>query len=228
MTKARRRSAPREVRYYPMFVNLTDRPVVLVGGGEVASRKAEALLAAGADLTVISPELCPSMQSMPQAGEFHYIPRPYQKGDLEGAWLAVAATDDVGCQEMVFQEAQERRIFCNVVDRPQLCSFIVPSQVRRGPLTIAISTSGCSPALARSIRKELSQRFSQAYGPYVELLGRVRERIIETEPDPQRRKELCLSLADPQVLDWIEREEWGKVADWLQRFGINDMPLPVE
>ncbi len=214
--------------YYPIFVDLTHRPVVLVGGGGVAHRKALALLEAGARLTVISPQLCPELEELARQGRFRHIPRPYRPGDLQGAWLAVAATDDPRCQEMVFQEAQERRIFCNVVDRPQLCSFIVPSQVRRGPLTMAISTGGRSPALAKSLRRELEHRFPQGYGAYVEFLGRVRDRILELEGDPERRRRLCLSLADPSIWEWMEAGEWDRIGEWLERLGVTGVDVPAE
>jgi len=202
--------------YYPMFVDLSGKRAVLVGGGTVASRKAGTLLDAGAELTVISPKLCPSLTKEVERGTIHHISRCYREGDLEGAWLVVAATDDPEVQRQVYEESQWRRIFCFVVAQPSLCTFIVPSMVRRGPLTIAISTGGGSPALAKMLRREMEVEYPEYYGKYVELLGYIRDRIVHSESDPDRRKEKCMALTDPKVREWLKREKWDKILKWMK------------
>ena len=202
--------------FYPLFADLKGKKVVLVGGGRVAARKAEALLAAGADLTVISPQLSPGLEELASEGRLLHVPRAYRHGDLEEAWLAVAATDDAQVQKEVYQEACQRRIFCNVVDQPDLCSFIVPSQVRRGELVIAISTGGRSPALAKAVRKELEERYPPYYARYIGLLGKMRDHLMQNVSDPAARREKCLALADPRVLEWLKSEKWDNIRRWMQ------------
>jgi precorrin-2 dehydrogenase/sirohydrochlorin ferrochelatase len=131
----------------------------VIGGGEVAERKVATLLQADGQVTVISPTLTLQLQSWVEERRITAHLRTYQKGDMHGFSLVFAATDDEELHRQTAAEAQEARIFLNVVDRPALCSFIVPALVSRGDLTLAISTSGASPAMAKKIRQELTQQF---------------------------------------------------------------------
>ena len=138
----------------PISLRLRDEPVVLVGGGVVAGRKARALIAAGARLTVIAPERDPGFPS-PESGDIEWLSRCYEPGDLASAVLVIAATPDRQVNEAVYREARERGIPVNVVDSPDLCSFQFPAIVDRSPLTVAISSAGSSPVLARSVRSRV-------------------------------------------------------------------------
>ncbi len=200
--------------YYPLFVNLKGRRVVVVGGGNVAERKVKGLLGTGALITVISPEVTDGLGKLASSGEVIHIDSAFNPEELEGAWLVIAATDDPEVQRLVYKEATRRNIFCNTVDQPELCSFIVPSIVRRGDLSIAISTGGKSPALARRLRQELETVYGKTYSVYVSLLGALRGLIVGNIPDASERKRLCQALAAPEVADWIEKGLWKKVADW--------------
>jgi precorrin-2 dehydrogenase/sirohydrochlorin ferrochelatase len=153
----------------------------------VAARKVEALLAADAQVTVISPQLCDRLQRLAAAHRIGVLDRPYRRGDLRGALLVIAATDQPEINERVWQEAQALGLLVNVVDDPDHCNFIAPSVVRRGPLSLAISTSGRCPALSRQLRWQLEGEFGPAYGDYVELLGGLRERIVDALSFPERR-----------------------------------------
>ena len=139
--------------YYPAYLNITGRRAVVIGGGEVAERKTVQLLASGAEVTLVSPNATPELERLGSVGRVRWIRRVYAPGDLAGAWLAIAATDDPAVQRSVHAEAERERTLLNVVDVAELCGFIAPSVVQRGPVTIAVSTGGASPALARKIRE---------------------------------------------------------------------------
>lgn len=163
--------------YYPVFLEMKDRPCVVVGGGAVAERKVEGLLAGGARLTVISPELTPALAALKEEGRLHHIAREYREGDLEGFDVAVVATDDGAVNADVAREGRRRRVWVNAVDDPANCDFILPSVIRRGDVVIAASTGGASPALARRLREELEAFLSEDYAPLAELLQEVRQEL---------------------------------------------------
>jgi uroporphyrin-III C-methyltransferase / precorrin-2 dehydrogenase / sirohydrochlorin ferrochelatase len=147
----------------PILLDLCGRPVVVVGGGQVAERKVEGLLECGACVTLISPEVTPAIEQWAEAGAIRLERRRFLPGDLGHARLAYAATSDPEVNQAVRAEADDKSIWLNVVDQPALCDFFVPALVRRGDLTVAVSTNGASPALARRIREELERRFGPEY-----------------------------------------------------------------
>ena len=174
---------------YPMFMDLTDRRCVVVGGGAVANRKARKLLQARARVTVISPKISPELASV--AVEKHE--RRYERGDLSGAYLAFAATDSREVNAAVSHEANELGIPVNVADNPAEGDFALPSTLRRGGLQVAVSTGGASPTLARRIRAELEKTFGPQWAGIVEEYGRTRG--SGAEPDEKLEGEVvrCLS-----------------------------------
>jgi precorrin-2 dehydrogenase / sirohydrochlorin ferrochelatase len=174
---------------YPIFLDLSGRRCVVVGGGEVANRKARKLLQARAEVVVISPQVRPELESV--ASEVRY--RPYEKGDLEGAYLAFAATDSREINAAVTREAEERRIPANVADRPSEGDFAVPSVLRRGRLQVAVSTGGASPTLARGIKDELEGLFGPEWSGVVEQLHDAR--LQDASPNEELEGEVnrCLS-----------------------------------
>ena len=176
------------MRTYPLFlVHLEQARCVVVGGGRVAARKVRALRKAGARVTIIAPQLSDPLRELTAAADVEVLERAYRHGDLEGAFLVIAATDDPAINERVWEEAQGRGLLVNVVDDPDHCNFIAPSVVRRGPLTLAISTSGQCPALSRRIRKQLESEFGPVYGDYVALLGELRHDAVDALPLAERR-----------------------------------------
>ncbi len=168
------------MRTYPIFAVIENLPCLVVGGGPVAERKVQDLLEAGAQVTVVSQGLTPGLTALAAQGRIHYRKDAFKPEHLEGAVLVIGATDDPEVNARVSQEAKARGIWVNIVDAPALCTFIVPAQVRRGSLTIAVSTGGASPALARRLRQYLEGLFGPEYGPYLDLLSAVREKILET------------------------------------------------
>jgi len=189
------------LRSYPVnLVGLADRRCVVVGGGEVAQRKVESLLEAGADrVAVISPRLTHKLKALLQAKRIEHHPRGYRQGDLEGAFVVIAATDDPDVNREVWQEAQERHLLVNVVDDPQHCNFFVPSVVRRGDLTISICTGGQDPALSARLRQELEPRFGREYAAFLEMAGALRDRVGR-ELSGRARFRFWNALADSEVL----------------------------
>jgi siroheme synthase-like protein len=169
----------RPMGYYPVFLEMKGRPCVVVGGGTVAERKVEGLLAADARVTVISPELTPALATLKEEGRLHHIARPYREGDLEGYEVAVVATDDGAVNAEVARKGRSAsgRIWVNAVDDPPNCDFILPSVIRRGDIVIAVSTGGASPALARRLREELEAFLNEGYAPLAELLQEVRQEL---------------------------------------------------
>ncbi len=176
--------------YYPVFLNLKGKRAVVIGGGKVAERKILTLLKARADITVISPQLTKRLKKL--KGKIKHIPRQYRKGDLKGSFLVIAATDSQAINKKVSEDAP---CLVNVVDAPSLCNFIVPAVVRRGPLTIAISTSGVSPALSRSIRKELERLYGPELADYLRSLEKIRVQAIKEIPDRKKRTKFLKNLA---------------------------------
>ncbi len=163
--------------YYPVFLNLAGKKCVVVGGGQVALRKVRALLECGADVAVISPELCPELIEMAEKGEINALRRQYQPGDLGQALMAIAATDNSDINRQVATEARGNAVLVNVADDPDNCDFIAPSYLRRGDVTIAVSTAGSSPALARKIRARLEADFGDEYAALARLVSEVRTAV---------------------------------------------------
>jgi siroheme synthase-like protein len=163
--------------YYPVFLEMKDRPCVVVGGGAVAERKVEGLLAAGARVTVVSPELTAALAALKEEGRLQHVARPYREGDLEGYEVAVVATDDGSVNADVAREGRQRSVWVNAVDDPPNCDFILPSVVRRGDVVIAVSTGGASPALARRLREELEAFLEEESASLAGLLQDVRQEL---------------------------------------------------
>lgn len=170
--------------YYPIFVEMTNRPCVVVGGGVVAEKKAEALLNAGATVTVISPSLTGLLHSQAEAGKIRYVGREYRPGDLNGFEMVFVATDDKKVNSVVAQEARERGVWINAADDPSHCDFILPSVLQRGDLVVAVATGGSSPALSRAIREELESYFTKDYAELTEVAAEVRRELRQRSVSP--------------------------------------------
>jgi precorrin-2 dehydrogenase/sirohydrochlorin ferrochelatase len=185
---------------YPITLNVAGRTCVVVGGGAVAARKVDALLAAGADVVVVSPELSHPLAGRYTAGEIKHRPRGFEPADLDAALLAIAATDAPEVNAAVSEAAQARGILVNVVDEPELCSFFVPAVVRRGDVMITVSTGGSSPALARRIREKLQEQYGDEYAAFADLLGELRPRVLADVPTEADRRRLWREMLDSDAL----------------------------
>ncbi len=163
--------------YYPVFLNINGKRCVVIGGGPVAWRKVQLLLESGAGVEVVSPELCSELAELAEKGQISVSYRHYQLGDLKDAFIAIAATDDSGVNLKIAKEARNNAVLVNVVDDAENSSFILSSYLRRGDVTIAISTGGRSPALARKIRTRLEKDFGDEYASLALLMDEVRREV---------------------------------------------------
>ena len=162
------------MEYYPVFLNISGKKCVVVGGGEVALRKVRMLLECGGKVAVVSPMPHLEMVKLSEEGAIHLVRRDYEAGDLKDAVLAVAGTNVKEINRRVVEEAKKEGVLLNVVDDPEQSDYIVPSLFRRGDLTIGVSTGGTSPALARKIRRRLEQDIGEEYASLLSLIGEVR------------------------------------------------------
>jgi precorrin-2 dehydrogenase/sirohydrochlorin ferrochelatase len=186
------------VNYYPVFLNLNGKKAVVVGGGKVAGRKVASLIAAGADITVVSPSLTGGLRKAFLGGRIRHIPRLYRKHDLKGAFLVVAATDSAETNRKISKDAPA---LVNVVDVPAECNFIAPSVVRRGQLLIAISTGGASPAFSRALRKELQSWYGPEFSDYLRFVKQIRAKAMATIRQGHGRERFLKGLASEEIIE---------------------------
>jgi len=176
---------------------------VVVGGGGVAERKIDSLLACDAEVCAIAPSFSPTVERLAAEGKVALVRRSYRPGDLAGCFLAVAATDDEEVNEAVWREAEERGLLVNVVDDPARCTFTLPATLRRGPFLLTVSTGGTSPALARRVREELERQFGPEYGVFATWLGELRGRLRASHTRQEERERIYRALVYSDVLDLL-------------------------
>jgi precorrin-2 dehydrogenase/sirohydrochlorin ferrochelatase len=186
---------------FPMFLKLEGRQCLAVGAGKVGEPKIGGLLETGARIRVVALNASPTVREWARAGKLELELRAFSAEDLEGASLAVVATNSRSLNERVYHEAQRRGVLCNVVDVPDLCDFFYPAVVRRGDLQIAVSTSGQSPSLAQKIRQQLEKQFGTGYAAWVAELGETRKLILASDLDKERKLDLLHSLASREALE---------------------------
>lgn len=184
--------------FFPMLVNLLGQKCVVVGAGAIAAGKIEGLLLCGASVEVVSPRAVLEIRHHARAGTLRLRQKRFSADDVDGAFLVVAATNARKINGAVFRACKARGVLCNSVDDPEHCDFFYPAVVRRGPLQIAISTSGVSPAFARTLREKLEAQFGEEYGAWLQHVARRRQEIMHTVTDPAQRRRLLeeLALAD--------------------------------
>jgi precorrin-2 dehydrogenase / sirohydrochlorin ferrochelatase len=206
-----------ETPLYIACLRLSGRPCLVVGGGEVALEKVEGLLACDGDVTVIAPDAIPEVRELADEGSIRWEPRGYQDGDLDGRFLAIAATNDTDVNIAVYDEAERRAMLVNVVDVPPLCNFILPAIVRSGPLAIAISTAGASPALAKRMKREIAEAYGEPYARLAVLLNEARGWAKATLPTYQDRKVFFESIVngDPDPVELLRSDDERAVRDLI-------------
>jgi precorrin-2 dehydrogenase/sirohydrochlorin ferrochelatase len=182
--------------FYIACLRLTNRSCLVVGGGEIGLEKVEGLLACDGRVTVVSPELIPELQELAHEGSIEHLARDYESTDLVGRFLVIASTDDTETNIRVYDDAEERAMLVNVVDVPPLCNFILPAILRTGPIAIAISTAGASPALAKRMKREIAEHFGEEYAQLAVVLNDVRGWAKATLPTYQDRKAFFEGIID--------------------------------
>jgi siroheme synthase-like protein len=207
-----------ETPFYIACLKLTGRKCLVVGGGEVGLEKVEGLLACDGRVTLMAPHAVPELEALAREGSIDWERREYAgPEDLEGVFIAIAATDDTDANIRVYEDAERRAMLVNIVDVPPLCNFILPAIVRTGPLAIAISTAGASPALAKRIKREVSESFGEPYARLAELLNEVRGWAKGTLPTYQDRKLFFESIVngDPDPVELLRAGDEQAVRDLI-------------
>ena len=203
--------------FYIACLKLTGRRCVVVGGGAIGLEKVEGLLACGADVTLVAPAASAALEELAAEGSIRWERREYRSSDLEGTFIAIAATDDTDVNIRIYDDAERRAMLVNVVDVPPLCNFILPAIVRTGPLAIAISTAGASPALAKRIKREIAEQFGEPYARLAELLNDARGWAKQTLPTYQDRKVFLESIVngDPDPVELLRAGDEQAVRDLI-------------
>jgi precorrin-2 dehydrogenase/sirohydrochlorin ferrochelatase len=202
--------------FYIACLKLRDRRSLVVGGGEIGLEKVEGLLACDGDVTLIAPEAVPELEQLAAEGSIAWERRDYAGiEDLEGIFMVIAATDDTDTNIRIYDDAERRAMLVNVVDVPPLCNFILPAIVRTGPLAIAISTAGASPALAKRMKRQISEQYGEPYARLAILLNEARGWAKGTLPTYQDRKDFFETIVngDPDPIDLLRSGDEQAVRD---------------
>ena len=200
---------------YPIFLELKDRKVVIIGAGSIATRKLQSLLGTGARLVIVAERFTDVLTTLCKGTKAELIQDRYSKNYLTDASLAIAATNDLQLNEQIYKDCQKLQVLCNIVDQPDCCDFFVPAVVKRGKLQIALSTEGCCPAYAKTLKSKFQLMFTEKHGEFLNELQCLQAKIIEEIPDPAERKFLLLKLADDKSFEYFichGPEEWRDYA----------------
>jgi precorrin-2 dehydrogenase/sirohydrochlorin ferrochelatase len=195
------------MRYYPICLDIKNRKCLVVGGGRVGTRKVHTLLACGARVTVVSPEITSELAEAARQARIELKLRAYRTSDLDGAFLVIGATNDDALNRQVHQDAEKTGRLCNIADQPHLCNFVLPALACQGDLIIAISTSGSSPAFAKHLRRRLQAQFGPEYARFLDLMGAVRNRLLAAEHAPEAHKPLFEQLIQSGLIDLIRDDD---------------------
>lgn len=202
--------------FYPIYINLLNKSCLIVGGGIVAQRKVENLLEYGASITLVSPQITPIIKQYEQSGVIKVVERNFEAQDLDYVFMVFIATNDSEVNRYIAELCVSKQILVNAVDDPPNCDFFVPAVVKRGSLAIAISTTGKSPLLARQIKEDLENIYSEEYSEYVDLLGEYREMIKNSIPDINKRRLALAALIDLEILEGLKAGEREKVRERME------------
>ncbi len=205
---------PVEGPQYPVNLVLQGRRVLVVGGGAVAARKVDGLLACGADVVVVAPVVSPAIHGLAAAGRLRLHERPYQAADLDDTWLAVTATDDRNVNRAVFEDGEARRIWVNAADDPGSCSFTLPSVVRQGPVMVTVATGGHSPALATWLSRHVAGELGPEYAQLAALLAEARATLQAEGRSTEGLN--WLSAIDSGMLELIRLGDVERAKEQLQ------------
>jgi precorrin-2 dehydrogenase / sirohydrochlorin ferrochelatase len=198
------------VKYYPLFLDITDRRCVVVGGGDVAERKVGRLLDFGARVVVVGKELTPGLETMKKEGRINHIAADYDQAVIDDAFLVIGATDRDDVNAKISRDGREKGILVNIVDDPDKCDFVLPSLLKQGDLLIAISTGGKSPALAKKLREEMEQHFGTEYQTLLEVMGQLREKLVVKGHSSDENRRLFEAVVHSDILQHIKDKSWEK------------------
>jgi len=211
--------------YYPIFIDLNNQNVIVVGGGKVAERKIRNFLIYGCKIYISSPHLTPHLKQLVAKKKIHHIPFESLDTYLDDTFMVIAATDDPEVNSQIASQAKKHGLLINTVDQPKDCNFIMPSIVKRGDLQIAISTAGKSPALAKKIRKEMDSTFGPEYDSLIELLGLIRIKLLSQDQSSSKNKIIFQKLVDSNLLELIKNENLDGVRIALKSILGEEFPI---
>jgi precorrin-2 dehydrogenase / sirohydrochlorin ferrochelatase len=199
------------MRYYPVNLDIKDRKCLVVGGGDVGTRKVITLLECGASVTVVSIIASEKVIKLAESNRIELKKRSYKETDLDGMFLVICATDNEELNLQVSKDAEKLNMLCNIADRPEACNFILPALVKRGDLVIAVSTSGKSPAFAKKVRKDLEKQYGPEYADFLKLMGAIRKNLLSTSHEPEEHKHLFEKLISRDIVQLIKNNEADKI-----------------
>jgi precorrin-2 dehydrogenase / sirohydrochlorin ferrochelatase len=205
------------MRYYPICLDIQGRSCLVVGGGQVGTRKVKTLLDCGAQVTVISPEVTAELADLAARNRIAIRQRSYRSTDQQGVFLTVGATDDMELNRRIHHDAEQAGRLCNIADQPQLCNFVLPSVIQQGDLMLAISTSGKSPAFAKYLRRTLQSQFGPEYGTLLNLMGALRRRLLSEAHAPEMHKPLFERLIEGGLLEMIRLDRRERIDALLEQ-----------
>ena len=197
--------------YYPVNLDIRNRKCLVVGGGEVGTRKVITLLECGAFVTAVSIKASEKLLKLAESDLIELKRRPYTGADLGGMFLVICATDDEELNRQVSLDAGKFNMLCNIADRPEACNFILPALVKRGDLVIAVSTSGKSPAFAKKIRKDLEKQYGVEYADFLKLMGAIRKKLLSKSHEPEAHKPLFEKLINKDIVKLIKNNDADKI-----------------
>ncbi|HBH86157.1 MAG TPA: siroheme synthase [Syntrophaceae bacterium] len=199
------------MKYYPVYLDITNKRCIVVGGGDVAERKAERLLSFGARVTVIGKTLTPLLETMKRDGRIEHINADYDGAFISDAIMVIGATNREDINAQISRDGKHKGILVNIVDDPGRCDFILPSIMQQGDLSIAISTGGKSPALAKKLREDLETLYGPEYRVLLDVLGNLREKIVARGHSSDKNKQLFEAVVYSDILKHIKNKNWNHV-----------------
>ncbi len=199
------------MQYFPIFLDIKNRNCLVVGGGDVGTRKVEKLLECGASVTVVSIDTTEKLKRLFKDRHIALIERAYRPSDLESRFLVIGATNDELLNQQLSMDAEKSKLLCNIADRPKACNFILPAIVQQGDLVLAISTSGKSPAFAKKVRKDLEKQFGEAYAVFLNLMGAIRSRLLLEKHAPEQHKPLFQKIIQSDIISWIQDRQYEEI-----------------
>jgi precorrin-2 dehydrogenase/sirohydrochlorin ferrochelatase len=205
------------MKYYPVYLDIKGRTCLVIGGGQVGTRKVLNLLKCSARVRVISPAVTPRLAELAQQGRIELNRRNYRSTDLDQVFLVIGATDDQALNGQIHKDAEAAQRLCNIADQPALCNFVLPSIVNQSDLSIAISTAGKSPAYAKHLRRQLEQQFGPEHGRMLDLMGAIRTRLLAEEHAPEAHKPLFEQLINSGLLEMVKAEDHQRIDALLNK-----------
>jgi precorrin-2 dehydrogenase/sirohydrochlorin ferrochelatase len=212
------------MEYYPVFIDLKGKTVLVLGQYRVLEFKIKKLIEAGAKIRLISDILPENLKELTASSQVEFLGKEFQEKHLNNIWLVICGTFDSSLKEKVLQLTSQRRIFCNFVDEPDICSFISPSVITRGDITIAISTRGKSPALNKLIKRKISDLIGDEYNVFAELMGKIRPKVLKNISDQKQRGEVFDAVVKhTKLLDLIKAHEAKRAEDLIFEIVDNEI-----